>query len=93
MQPTKTTTDETVGVDLPTPHNGDGLELQEAALPPPVPPQSTGEHMPIMEASQLSRMSSLGAVFLGDGAGKEAADAPPADSALTTIDEGQSAQL
>jgi len=90
MQPTKTTTDETVGVDLPTPHNGDGLELQETALPPPVPPQSTGEQPPGMEASRLLRMASA---FLGDGAGKEAADAPLADRALTTINRSQSAQL
>ena len=93
MQPTKTTTDETVGADLPTPHKGDDLELEEAALPPPVPRQSTGEQLPGMEASRLFRMASLGAAFLGDGAGKEAADAPPAGSALTTIDDGQSAQL
>ena len=93
-RPTKTTTDETVGVDLPTPHNGDDLELQsEAALPPPVPPQSTGEQLPGMEASRLFRMASLGAASLGDGAGKENADAPLADRALTTINRSQSAQL
>ena len=75
VRPTKTTTDETVGVDTP-------------ALP-----QSTGEHLPGTGASRLSRMASLDAALLGDGAGNEAADAPLADRALTTINRSQSAQL